>query len=98
MCYYRHISIKHEVLNKETNNQKINIISGAISDLFQIEIVDQVQACNVCNEKFDKEDKVKKKNIKFNHKNIPIKNSQHIKTVKLKTMKNSWQGLMMMET
>ena len=48
----KHISIKHEVLNKETNNQKINIKSGAISD--------QVYACNVCNEKFDKEDEMKK--------------------------------------
>ena len=38
----------------------MNIISGAINDLFEIEIVDQFYACNVCNEKFYKEDEVKK--------------------------------------
>ena len=37
------------------------MVSGAISDLFQMEIVDQVYACNVSNEKFYKEDEVRKK-------------------------------------
>ena len=37
------------------------MVSGAISDLFQMEIVNQVYACNVSNEKFYKEDEVEKK-------------------------------------
>ena len=67
----KHISIKHEVLNKEANNQKINIKSGTISD--------QVYACNVCNEKFDKEDIVKKKNtINSITKLFPLKTAKFI--------------------
>ena len=38
------------------------MVSGAISDLFQMEIVDQVYAWNVSNEKFYKGDEVRKKN------------------------------------
>ena len=67
----KHISIKHEVLNKETNNQKINIKSGAISD--------QVYACNVCNEKFDKEEEVKKNTLNSITKVFPLKTANTLK-------------------
>ena len=76
---HKHTNTKHGGFNEKTKNQERDPISDAIGDLFQIEILDsqQVYACNVCDEGFDREDEVKK-HIEINHKDILIKISQNI--------------------
>ena len=63
----KHVNTKHALKDYETSNKeacdmsKTEDIDG-IEDLFQIEIVEgeELYACNVCNEGFEKEDSIKK--------------------------------------
>ena len=56
----KHNNTKHPVKSVETPDDKISGVKG-IDDLFQIEFLEgeQVYACNICDEGFDKEAEIR---------------------------------------
>ena len=70
----KHMNTKHVHEQIDFSNKKESeCVSECIDDLFQMEFVEgeQVYACNVCNEGFDKSDKIKT-HIEKEHKDILI--------------------------
>ena len=73
----KHINTKHEPQSIETNNKEeekfieTDCVLDGIDDLFQIEIIEgeEVYACNVCDEGFDRNDEIRR-HISTYHKEI----------------------------
>ena len=84
----RHINTKHILQNREENKINLNKIAGAldgienIKDLFQLEVLggEQIYVCNVCDNGFDNEDKIKK-HIMEDYKEIIVKINKDIENI-----------------
>ena len=83
LSFKKHINTKHPIQNNEEHEIKsiridctLDGIEG-IEDLFQMEILDgeEIYACNVCDQGFDREDEIKK-HVLDDHKEIVIEISK----------------------
>ena len=80
----KHINTRHPHDTVESSSAEINLhevacVLSCIDDLFQMEIVEgeQLYACNVCDEGFEKSDQIRN-HIENNHKEIILQLSKDI--------------------